>query len=601
MLPYDQILQFPRRGWPIYRWLLSPPLTRQSRSLVLATVLMGASVMLQVPLALVTRHIVDVLLPTRNARALTLVVLGLAVLMLVKGVVDVWQTYVTSRAREHVVMDVQMRLLSHVQRLSLSFFRRSRSAYLSARIATDSSVIGNTVTSIVLPAVREVLMLLCAGAIVLTFQWRLGLASLLVLPFFIASLLGFARKRKRCATDYQESYAVACEVLTESLSAIEVLKTCQAEAQERERVDQALRRRTAAFIRMSLTSSLSTFVTGFVAGLGPLVILWYGGRMVVTGEMTLGTLMAFSILVGYLFSPAQRLITMGSEAQSSLAALDRICELLSTEPEVDDPPQPIGLNEVSGAISFRNVSFSYLPDQPILKNINLEVPAGHVVAIVGRNGAGKTTLVNLIPRLFDPTTGAVCIDGIDIKHVKQADLRSVIAVVPQETILLCGTIRDNIRYGFPDAREVELMDAATAAHVCEFLDKLPNGFDTEVGERGTRLSGGQRQRIAIARAMLRNPRILILDEATSEIDVESELLIQAALGRLLRGRTTFIIAHRLATVVNADVIVILDNGSILDQGAHHDLLKRCMLYRDLCKTQFLDEFSPARSWEREEW
>ncbi|MEK6302645.1 MAG: ABC transporter ATP-binding protein [Acidobacteriota bacterium] len=575
--------------WARYARVVLPPLKQEKKKLMLAAALMVVSVALQVPLALVTRHIIDVLLPGKNISGLNLVILALLGVMILKGLVDVWHNYVISLTRERVVMNVQMRLLDHVQSLSLSFFWKSKTAYLSARIAADSTSVGNAVTNSILPSIREVVTLIFATVMVLMFQWKLGLASLAILPLFVASLRVLSKKRRRCAEQYQESYAVACEALTESLSAMEIVKAFVAEGYESAKVWRAVIDRTKAFVQMGLVSSVSTFAAWFIAGLGPLIVLWFGGRMIMNGELTLGTLMAFNIFVGYLFSPAQRLMNLGAETQSSFAALDRVCELFDTQREVDDPVEPLPLGEVSGQISFQDISFSYIPGQPVLRHINLDVPAGDVVAFVGRNGAGKSTLVNLIPRFFDPDWGRVCLDGVDLRSVRQKDLRRVIAMVPQETVLFSGTIRDNIRYGCPEASEADIERAAAAANVAEFIHDFPDGFDTEVGERGVRLSGGQRQRIAIARAMLRNPKILVLDEATSEVDVESELFIRAALGRLFRERTTFVIAHRLATVVNADRIVVLDKGEIVDQGTHYDLLDRCLLYRDLCEKQMLKD------------
>ena len=576
--------------WTRYGRVVLGPLKQEKKKLMLAGGLMVISVGLQLPLALVTRYIIDDLLPNKNIRGLDLVILTLLGVMILKGLVDVWQNYTMSLARERVVANIQMRLLDHVQSLSLSFFWKSKAAYLSARISADSSSVGNAVTNSILPAIRDVVTLVFGTVMVMIFQWKLGLASLAILPMFIFSLRLLSKRRRRCAEAYQESYAVACESLTESLSAMEIVKAFVAEENEAAKVRRAVVARMKAYVQMGLVSSVSTFAAWFIAGLGPLLVLWFGGRMIVNGELTLGTLMAFNIFVGYLFSPAQRLMNVAADAQSSSVALDRICELFETKREVDDPPETLELGEVRGDVSFRQISFSYSPGQPVLRGINLDVPAGSVVALVGRNGAGKTTLVNLIPRFFDPDHGQMCVDGIDVRSLRQKDLRSLIAIVPQETVLFSGTIRENICYGCPEASDTDAREAMAAANADEFINALPNGIDTEVGENGVGLSGGQRQRIAIARAMIRQPRILILDEATSEVDVESEQFIRAALERLSRDRTTFIIAHRLATVVNADLIVVLDKGEIVDQGTHQELFERCSLYRDLCVTQFLTNF-----------
>jgi ATP-binding cassette, subfamily B, bacterial MsbA len=578
--------------WTRYGRVVLAPLKQEKTKLMLAAGLMVISVGLQLPMALVTRYIIDDLLPNKNIRGLDLVILTLLGVMILKGLVDVWQSYTISLARERVVANIQMQLLDHVQSLSLSFFWKSKAAYLSARISADSTSVGNAVTNSILPAIRDVVTLVFATIMVMIFQWKLGLASLAILPMFIFSLRLLSKRRRRCAEAYQESYAVACESLTESLSAMEVVKAFVAEDNEAAKVRRAVVARMNAFVQMGLVSSVSTFAGWFIAGLGPLLVLWFGGRMIVNGELTLGTLMAFNIFVGYLFAPAQRLMNVAADTQSSFVALDRISELFETKREVDDPQEPVELGEVRGDVSFRQISFSYSPGQPVLRRINLDVPAGSVVALVGRNGAGKTTLVNLIPRFFDPDHGQMYVDGIDVRSLRQKDLRSVIAIVPQETVLFSGTIRHNICYGYAEASDIDAREAMIAANADEFINALPNGLDTEVGENGVGLSGGQRQRIAIARAMIRQPRILILDEATSEVDVESEQFIRAALEELFRDRTTFIIAHRLATVVNADVIVVLDKGEIVDQGTHQELFERCSLYRDLCETQFLNNFEP---------
>lgn len=578
--------------WTRYGRVVLAPLKQEKKKLMLAAGLMVISVGLQLPLALVTRYIIDDLLPNKNIRGLDLVILTLLGVMILKGLVDIWHNYTMSLARERIVANIQMRLLDHVQSLSLSFFWKSKSAYLSARISADSTNVGNAVTNSILPAIREVVTMVFATVMILIFQWNLGLASLAILPMFVVSLRLLSKRRRRCAEAYQESYAVACESLTESLSAMEVVKAFVAEETEAAKVRRAVLARMKAFVQMGLLSSVSTFAAWFIAGLGPLLVLWFGGRMIVKGELTLGTLMAFNIFVGYLFAPAQRLMNVAADAQSSFVALDRICELFETTREVDDPQEPLELGELRGDVSFRQISFSYSPGQPVLRDVNLDVPAGSVVALVGRNGAGKTTLVNLIPRFFDPDYGQMYVDGVDVRSLRQKDLRNVIAIVPQETVLFSGTIRENICYGCPEASDTDAREAMAAANADEFINALPDGIDTEVGENGVGLSGGQRQRIAIARAMIRQPRILILDEATSEVDVESEQFIRAALEQLFRDRTTFIIAHRLATVVNADLIVVLDKGEILDQGTHRELFERCSLYRDLCETQFLNNFEP---------
>jgi subfamily B ATP-binding cassette protein MsbA len=549
---------------------------------------MALGVALQLPLALVTRYIIDSALPRKDVHAIDAVIVGLIGLMAVKGAADVVQNYVIVVAREYMNADMQKWLFSHVQRLDLSFFKGSKSGYLTARIYNDVSALGFLVSNALLPSIRDVLTLAVAAALLFVFHWKLAIASLLVVPLFVASLRALSARIKQLSATLQETSAVAWDGMQESLSAMTVVKAFQAEEREAARVVRALREKADASVRKTLMSSLSALAASFIAGGGPLVVLWYGGRMVVHGEITLGTLMAFNICLGYLLFPAQRLMNINSEVQMALAAADRVHDLISMTPKVRDAEQPVVLARVSGAVKFRNVSFSYEPGREVLHRINFEAAPGETIAIVGRNGAGKTTLVNLIPRFYDVQEGSVLVDDIDVRRLRQNDLLRAIGIVPQESLLFGASIRDNLYYGLPGASDEELRRVCVAANAYQFIiEKLPRGFDTQVGERGTRLSGGERQRLAIARAMLRNPAILILDEATSEVDAESERLIQLALADLFRGRTTFVIAHRFSTLLHADKILVLEDGRLIDQGRHGDVFERCSVYRGLCRDQLI--------------
>lgn len=549
--------------------------------------LMVIGVALQLPMALVTKYIIDSALPKRDESAITWVVAGLLLVVFVRGVVEVLQSRVVCVARERLNRDLQLEVFKHVQCLSLKFFKDTKSGYLSARMSSDTAAVCGAFTGAILPLCRDSLTIAFAGGMMFVFRWELAVVSLALLPFLVGTLRVLTRRLKQASAEFQESLAVAWDVLDESLTGMDVVKAFQAERFGATRVEVALNRRMDASLRTNLLSSFCALTSGILGGCGPLLILWLGGRMVIRGELTLGELVAFNVFLGHVFAPAQRLMNVAVDIHASLAAAERVSGLLAVPAEKDGYKRLLLRDPVGCSVSFRGVSFSYASERQVLREINLEAEAGETVAVVGRNGSGKTTLVSLIPRFYDPDSGSVCVAGNDLRNVKLEDLRRLIAVVPQETTLFSGTIKENIAYGNHLCSEDDIIKAAESAYAHLFISQLPMGYETEVGERGVKLSGGERQRVAIARALLRNPDILILDEATSEIDSESERLIQAALSRLLRDRTAFVIAHRLATVVQADKIVVLDGGRILAQGAHRDVYEHCQLYRELCETQFL--------------
>jgi len=566
---------------------LIPYMRAEAAHLIAAGALMIFGVVLQLPLPLVTRYIIDSILPHKNLHALNYLIIALVVLMIVKGLCDVGHSYVMSTARERMLVKLQADVFRHVQGLDLSFFKNTKSSYLVARVNNDVAQLGSILSGSLLTIMKDAITFVAGACVILFFHAKLAIASILVLPFFIASMRLYSSRIRRCSADYQESFASVWHTTEESFSAISVVKAFQTEGQEQTKVVRALRDRMRAIVNMGLTSSLSGFTSAFIGGLGPLIVLWYGGREVVANHLTLGTLIAFNVVIGYLFGPAQRLMNVNADLQQSLASLERVSELLHITPEITEPSRPIVWNPVLGGIEFQRVTFGYDRNNPILNGISFNIFPSQTIAIVGKNGAGKTTLASLIPRFYDPQAGTILVDGIDIRHLSLYDLRRAIGIVPQSTFLFSGTIRDNIRYGTPTATEDQFLRVAKLAHVIDFVRELPGGFDTEVGERGVKLSGGERQRIAIARAMLRNPSILILDEATSEIDSESEHLIQQALTNLLQNRTTLIIAHRFATLLNADKILVLEAGTVIDQGTHKELYERCPVYQQLCRYQLL--------------
>lgn len=566
-----------------------PFLKSQWKRALLAGIFMFISVLLQLPLPLVTRHIIDNILPNKNIVLLNWVILGLIGFMLIRGVSDLLNGYLLTIFRERTLFDIQLKLFQHIQKLNLSFFKNKRIGYLMSRIRSDVSNLQGLLAQTLLSFLRDSLTFIVGATVIFIFHWKLALASLTILPFFIYSIHFFSGRIRKKSHEFQEKIALASGVLQETLSAISIVKLFQLEKYEARKYVKKLRELIRTRIRFDLLSYFSGYTTSFIGGIGPLIVLWYGGREVIRGNLTLGTLVAFSAFLCYLFGPAQRLMNLNSSIQKSLASLERVFELFDIVPEIKDPKAPKKFKIDEGKVLFDNITFSYDSSEPVLKNVNFIVESGRTVALFGKSGAGKTSLVSLIPRFYHPQQGNIFIDGINIKEVRIRDLRKVVGIVPQETFLFSGTIKENIRYGKLNASDEEIIEAAKLANADEFIRRLPQRYNTELGERGVKLSGGQRQRIAIARAILRNPKILILDEATSELDSESEKLIRDALRKLCKDRTTFIIAHRFSTIINADKIIVLDNGSIIDEGEHEELYQRCEYYRELCEDQLIDQ------------
>ena len=566
-----------------------PYLLPHWKKALIAGIFMLISVLLQLPLPLLTRHIIDYVLPKKSITLLNWIVVALFLFMLIKGVSEFLNRYFLTLFRERVLFDVQFKLFRHVQDLDLSFFENSKTGYLMSRISSDVSNLQGLLAGTLLNFLKDSLTFIIGAIVILTFHWKLTLLSLFILPFFVYSINFFSKEIRKKSKDFQEKFALVFDVLHESISAIFTVKYFQLERHETLKFVKRMRNKIISSIRFNITTSLSSYITAFLGGIGPLVVLWYGGREVIRGNLTLGTLIAFNAFLGYLFGPAQRLMNLNTQIQTSLASLERVFELFDIEPKIKDPKNPRKFHNIKGKVEFKNVSFSYNSSEPVLKNINLIAEPGETIAIVGKSGAGKTSLVNLILRFYDPQEGNILIDGVNIKEVRLRELRKAIGIVPQETFLFSGTIKENIKYGKLNATDEEIIKAAELANADEFIRKLPSGYDTEVGERGVKLSGGQRQRIAIARAILRDPKILIFDEATSDLDSESERLIQDALRKLLKNRTTFIIAHRFSTILNADKIVVLKDGEVIDIGKHPELYRRCKHYRELCKNQFISE------------
>jgi len=528
-------------------------------------------------------------LGSADAGRLTVVGLTMLALYAVLGGASFLRTYWGGQAGHRLVFDLRYALFQHVQSLSHSFFDARRSGGLVARFVGDVQLAQNFVGSALTNVWMDGASLGFVIAILFVLERRLALIALAVIPFYVVLVRFFSPRIKAASRQVQARLEDFSGDLQERIAGVAVVKAFGREPHEARRFHRssgALLDLTLHNVRLSSAHQAATTVLTTVA---PLVVVWAASAMILDGSMSVGTMIAFYAYLGSLYLPLQRFSELGVVISNSLAAMERIFELFDIRPEVSEAADARPLAAVTGRVTFRRVAFAYPSRRnghPALADIDLDVAAGETLALVGRSGAGKSTFVSLIPRFYDVDEGAVLIDGHDVRALTLASLRSHVGIVPQDPILFSGTLQENLLYGRPSASEAEVQAAAEAAHAHEFIGRLPEGYLTVIGERGMRLSGGQRQRIAIARTFLKNPPILILDEATAALDSESENLIHDALRRLMRGRTTFIIAHRLSTVVNADRIVVLDDGRLCDVGRHEELLARGGVYAQLYAEQF---------------
>lgn len=524
---------------------------------------------------------------SQSLHRLTLISLLLVGVFVVKGIAYYGQRYLTTYVALRAVKDIRDDLYLHLQSLSLGFYEQNKVGQIMSRVVNDVSILEQAIVSGAINVFYNLVTLVAGIGYLLYLNPRLTALMLVVLPGVIATFRFFSGKIRAISRRIQESVADISDVLHEALVGVRVVKSFVREKYEFQRfVKQNQANFAASRKNAQLTATLSPAVE-LLAAMGFTIILWFGGYEVIRGNMTPGELIAFFTLALMTVNPLKSLSNLSHTVQRALAAADRITALLDVEPEIRESQHAVRLSpNTPGAVEFRNVSFAYEPGVPVLWNINLRIEPGQVVALVGPSGAGKSTLVDLIPRFYDPTAGEVIIDGYNVKDLTLASLRGAIGIVPQETRLFAGTIRENILYGDLEASEEAVISAAKAANAHNFIMELDNGYDTLIGENGVGLSGGQKQRIAIARAILKNPRILILDEATSALDTESEALVQEALQRLMKNRTTVVIAHRLSTIKQADRIVVLNKGRIVEQGTHDELLAQRGIYHSLYQVQF---------------
>ena len=523
----------------------------------------------------------DLITVKGNLAQLTHAVWIFLALMVAQSILSMGHSYLTSRVSQRISADFRVSLFGHLQQLSLSFFSKRRTGELVSRLMNDVGVIQSTLTEMPIDSAKHLVTIIGGVGFLLFMNWQLCLLILLLLPLLAVVARLFGRRLKSLSTLIQDRTAGLTTLIEEVISGIRVVKSFVQTGREEGRFKHSVDALMATTLRRAAILAVFiptiTLLTFSVA----IAVLWYGGKQVIEGTMTPGDLFAFVLFAGILIGPfgsAARLFAQIKETQGAMA---RVFEMLDAQPEIHDLPNAVDLPRIRGQIRFERVRFAYDPRHQVLSSVSFEVQAGERIALVGPTGSGKTTIVNLLHRFYDPTEGTIFIDGYDLKTLRLQTLYRQIALVPQETVLFGDTILENIRYGRSDATDEEVFKASDGANAHEFIQTLPDGYQTMVGEKGVNLSGGQRQRIAIARAFLKNPRILIMDEATSALDSQSERSVQSALNRLMEGRTTVIIAHRFTTVQMADKILVVNKGCIAEQGQHNELLEQKGLYHRL--------------------
>jgi len=533
---------------------------------------------------LLIKYLIDKGIGGNDLKVFNLIIVGFIILVLFKGIFSYAQGYLMPYGVQQAIRDIRSKLFEHIQYLPLKTIEKFKSGDLMVRVLSDTSNLGSVLGVELLNLANNILIIIGAVAWMVYKDWKMTILILLTSPLVAFTVARFGELIKHATTRSMRQLSIIMGKLQEAISGIKVTKGFAQEEQIIANFNEENENLFGVGMKIAQLSATQTPIVEFLASIGIAVAVWYGGMLVISGKFSIGDIFAFWGYMVMAVNPLNKIASIYSSIQGTLASAQRIFEVMDSEKE-DDAPDAVEILCLKGQIAFKNVGFEYKTGVPVLSGVNFEVPPDTILALVGRSGAGKTTTANLIPRYYEPTQGEIFIDGMDIKKIKMKSLRSQLGIVSQETVLFSGTVRENLAYGKMDAGMEEIIAAAKAANAHNFITELPEGYETDLGEKGGQLSTGQRQRIAIARALLKDPRILILDEATSSVDVESEALIQEALERLMKGRTTIVIAHRLSTVRKADNIIVLEKGTVEEKGSHEELVKKGGLYADLVKYQ----------------
>ena len=560
-----------------YRW-----------KLFIALVCLAGVAALTASLPYLLQPVIDDIFLNKNPQMLFYISLMIALIFVSKGVCDFGQYYLMSYIGQSVIRDLRDEMFAKLEEMSVGFFVRHSTGELLSRMTNDVALVQGAMTNAITGIVRDALLVVFLIFVVFYRDFKLALIAILVFPLAIYPLVSLGKRLKRYSRRMLITLEDITQRLNETITGIRIVKAFAMEDYEQARFNEVNRNLFNAFMKRFKVRALSNPVMETLGGLGVCVCVAFGGYQVINGELTPGTFFSFMAALFMLYEPIKRVSEINLTIQEGIAAGERIFALMDLPPDVADSPDAVTLSAVRGDILFDGACFSY-EDTPILKNVTLGIRAGEAIAVVGESGVGKSTLLDLLPRFYDVTSGRILIDGVDIRDVTQRSLRENVGIVTQQTILFDDTVRNNVAYGRPDLPMEEVVSAARAAHAHDFILSLPMGYDTIIGEDGIKLSGGERQRIAIARALLKNPPILILDEATSNLDSDSETAVQRALEVLMKGRTTLMVAHRLSTIRNVDRIYVLVNGEVVEQGSHDELLARGGEFARLYRLQFATE------------